>query len=81
MSTVNVSDQLFQRTFEVAVAQGKTVDEFVAETLQQAVGGAASPVVVIGQTMRNDLPVMMVGEGVPRIDPAKIREAIEEEGF
>ena len=76
MSTVNVSDKLFQRTFEVAVPQGKTVDEFVAETLQQAVGGAALPVVVIGYMMRNDLPVMVVGESVPRIDLAKVREAI-----
>lgn len=79
MSTVNVNDQLFQRTFEVAIAQGKSVDEFVAETLEHAVSGAVAPAVVVERTTRNRLPVMVVREGVPRIDPAKVREAIEEE--
>jgi hypothetical protein len=81
MSTVSVDDQLYQKTVEVAIAQGKTVDEFVQETLEQAVAQTASNSEIVRRSTRNDLPVMIVGDTVPPIDPAMVREAIEEPGF
>ena len=35
MSSLHVDDQLFQQTAAIAAQQGKTVDEFVRETLRQ----------------------------------------------
>jgi len=81
MSTVSVDDQLYRKTFEVAIAQGKTVDQFVQETLEQAVAQTASNSVGVRRSTRNDLPVMIVGDTAPPIDPAKVREAIEEQVF
>jgi hypothetical protein len=37
--------------------------------------------VVVTATFRNGLPVMIVSNGTPRIDPAKVRQCLEEEGF
>jgi len=81
MSTVSLDDQLYQKTVEVAIAQGKTVDEFVQETIEQAVAQTASNSEVVRRSTRNDLPVMIVGDTVSPIDPAKVRESIEEQGF
>jgi hypothetical protein len=76
MSTLTVDDELYKRASEVAAAQGKTVDEFVGETLRQVLS-----TVDIRRTIRNGLPVMVVGDDTPLIDPAKVRQCLEEEGF
>jgi hypothetical protein len=55
---------------------GKTVDEFVGEALRKALS-----MVGIRRTMRNGLPVMLVSDDIPPIDPAKVRQYLEEEGF
>ena len=81
MSTVNVDETLYLRTIEVAKSQGKTVDAFISETLQQAVGQATPPAGIVRQSTRNGLPVMLVNGTAAAIDPQKVRESIEEEGF
>jgi hypothetical protein len=76
MSTLIVDDELYQRASEVAAAQGKTVDEFVGETLRRVLS-----MVGVRRTVRNGLPVMVVSDDTPVIDPAKVRQCLEEEGF
>jgi hypothetical protein len=81
MSTVSLDDQLYRKTFEVAIAQGKTVDQFVQETLEQAVAQTAPKSLDVQRSTRNNLPVMILGNTASPIDPAKVRDAIEEHGF
>jgi hypothetical protein len=76
MSTLTVDDDLYQQASAAAAAQGKTVDEFVGEALRQALSRSG-----VRRTVRNGLPVMIVLDGTPVIDPAKIRQHLEEEGF
>jgi hypothetical protein len=76
MSTCTVDDELYQRAAEAAAAQGKTVDEFVGETLRKALS-----MVSVRRTVRNGLPVMVVSDDTPSIDPAKVGQCLEEEGF
>jgi hypothetical protein len=76
MSTLTVDDDLYQQASEAAAAQGKTVDEFVDEALRQALSRRG-----VRRTVRNGLPVMVIPDGTPVIDPAKIRQHLEEEGF
>jgi hypothetical protein len=76
MSTLTIDDELYQRATEAAVAQGKTVDEFVGEALRQALS-----MVGVRRTVRNGLPVMIVSDDTLHIDPAKVRQCLEEEGF
>jgi hypothetical protein len=81
MSILRLDDQLFQQTTVIAAAQGKTVDEFVSETLRQAVGPAVPHSGDVRRSVRNGLPVMLVNGAAPAIDPQKVRDLIEEEGF
>ena len=76
MSTLTVDDELYLRATEAAAAQGKTVDEFVGEALRKALA-----IIGIRRTVRNGLPVMVVSDDTPLIDPAKVRQCLEEEGF
>ena len=76
MSTLTVDDELYQRALEAAAAQGKTVDAFVDEALRQALA-----MVGVRRTVRNRLPVMVVSHETPAIDPAKVRQYLEEEGW
>jgi hypothetical protein len=76
MSTLPVDDQLFQRTIEVAASQGKSIEEFVDEALRKAVGGGCPQV-----KLRNGLPTMVVNGVAPAIDPRKVRQSLEEDGF
>ncbi len=76
MATVSVSSELFQQASSVAAAQGRTVEEFAEEALRNAVADMS-----VRQELRNGIPVMMVGKGVPPIEPSLIRQSIEEEGF
>ena len=76
MSTVTVDDALYQQAREAAAAQGKTVNEFVCEALRKALA-----MVGVRQIVRNGLPVMVVRNDTSVIDPAKIRQCLEEESF
>lgn len=76
MSTLTVDDELYQQASEAAAALGKTVDEFVGEALRRALA-----MVGVRQTIRNGLPVMIVSDDTPAINPAKVRQYLEEEGF
>ena len=76
MSTVSVDDTLYQQAREAAAAQGKTVHEFVGEAWRKALS-----MVGVRRTVRNGLPVMVVSNDTPRIDPAKVHQCLEEEGF
>jgi hypothetical protein len=76
MSTLTIDDELYQRAIEAAAAQGKTVDAFVNEALRKALS-----MVGVRRTIRNGLPVMLVSNDTPAIDPAKVRQCLEEEGF
>ena len=76
MSTVTVDDALYQQAQEAAAAQGETVNEFVGEALCKALF-----MVSVRRTVRNGLPVMVVSNDTPIIDPAEIRQYLEEEGF
>jgi hypothetical protein len=74
MATFTIDDELYQRATEAAAAQGKPVDEFVGEALRLALS-----IVNIRRTVRNGLPVMVVSDDMPIIDPAKVRQCIEED--
>jgi hypothetical protein len=76
MSTFTVDDELYQRVTEAAAAQGRTVDEFVGAALRKALS-----MVRVRRGVRSGLPVMIVSDDTPRIDPAKVRQCLEEEGF
>jgi hypothetical protein len=76
MSTFTIDDELYQRAAEAAAAQGKTANEFFGEALRKALS-----LVGIWRTIRNGLPVMVVSDDTPPIDPAKVRRCLEEEGF
>jgi hypothetical protein len=37
--------------------------------------------VSVRRTVRNGLPVMVVGDNIILVDPVKVRQCLEEEGF
>jgi hypothetical protein len=76
MPSLKVNAELYQQAAEAAAAQGKSVDKFVDEALRQAISRAG-----VRRTVRNGLPVMVVSDNLPAIDPAKVRHCLEEEGF
>jgi hypothetical protein len=77
MSTFTINDELYQQATEAAAAQGKTVEAFVGEALRKAL----AMVGVRRTVLRNGLPVMVVSDDIPAIDPAKVRQCLEEESF
>jgi hypothetical protein len=76
MPSLTINAELYQQATEVAAAQGKSVDQFVDEALRQALSRAG-----LRRTVRNGLPVMVVSGDIVAIDPAKVRQCLEEEGF
>ena len=77
MTTLTIDDELGHLANRAAAAQGKTLDEFVDETLRQALWKPPG----IRRTVRSGIPVMLVSEDTPAVDPKKIRRCLEEEGF
>lgn len=75
MTTLSLDNDLFQRTSEAAAAHGKSVDEFVGDALRKALSETR-----VLRSERNGLPVMLVTEDTPLIDPTAVRRSIEEEG-
>lgn len=76
MSSLQVDDQLYQQTMEVALAQGKSIDEFAEAALREALVRVAPPTKI-----RNGLLVFDVACVAPTIEPETVRHWIEEEGF
>ena len=76
MPSLTVDAELYQQATEAAAAQGKSVDKFVDEALRQALSRVG-----VRRTVRNGLPVMVVRGDIPAIDPAKVRQCLEEGGF
>ena len=76
MPSLTVDAELYQQVTEAAAAQGKSVEKFVDEVLRQALSRVG-----VRRTVRNGLPVMVVSGNIPAIDPAKVRQCLEEEGF
>jgi hypothetical protein len=75
MTTVMIDDELGKKARQAAAAQGKSLDQFVNETLQVAIDQPAARL-----EFRNGLPVVHVPFAKP-IDPLVVRNLIEEEGF
>jgi hypothetical protein len=75
VTTLMIDDELGQRAKRTAAAQGKTLDEFVREVLQQALNGEK-----LTRTVRNGLPVVQSQSATP-IDPLAVKRKLEEEGF
>jgi hypothetical protein len=76
MTAIAIPDELGREIAAAAVAQGQTPEEFVNEILSRAVRGGEFVL-----STRNGIPVMVAPPGTRPIDPAMIREALEEEGF
>ncbi len=76
MPRLTVDAELYQQAKEAAAAQGKTGDRIVDEALRQALSRVG-----VRRTVRNGLPVMVVSSDIPAIDPATVRQCLEEEGF
>jgi len=75
VTTLMIDDELGQQAKRTAAAQGKTLDEFVREVLQQALHGEK-----LTRCVRNGLPVMQSQSATP-IDPLVVKRVLEEEGF
>lgn len=75
MTTLMIDDDLRRQAEQTAAAQGKSLDQFVREVLEQAV---AAPTVRL--KTRSGLPVIDVSPAVP-IDPQVVQNALAEEGF
>jgi hypothetical protein len=76
MPNLTVDAELYQQATEAAAAQGKSVDKFVDEALRQALSRVG-----VRRTVRNGLPVMVVSGDIAAIDPVKVHQCLEEEGF
>jgi len=75
MIPFTLSENLFQQASDAAQSQGLTVDEFVAQTLSNAL--AKQP---LETQVRNGIPIFKVGSSVPTIDLVEVGKALHEEG-
>jgi plasmid stability protein len=75
MTTLTIDDELGRQARRMAAAQGKSLDEFVRDALQRAVGTAA-----VNVKERNGLPVIDVSPPMA-IDPHCVQNALQEDGF
>jgi hypothetical protein len=75
MTTLMIDGELERLAKQVAAENGKTLQEFVSDVLRKAVGSRT-----IVRKERNGIPVVEMCPSTT-IDPAHVRQAIEEEGF
>lgn len=75
MTTLTIDDELSRQAQQAAAAQGKSLDQFVREVLEQAV---ATPGVRL--KTRSGLPVIDVTPAIP-IDPQAVQRVLAEDGF
>lgn len=73
MPNITIDAALYQQATAAAAAQGTSVEKFVDEALRQALSRVG-----VRRTVRNGLPVMVVSGDIPAIDPAKVRQCLEE---
>lgn len=76
MVTLTLDNELYRRASEAAAAQGKTIDEFVGEAVGHALSAGG-----VRRIARSGLPVMVVDQRIPKMNPAKVRQSLEEDGF
>jgi hypothetical protein len=74
---LTLDDDLYRAAAAAAEARGISFSDFVADAIELAVASAVGA----RRTTRNGVPVIVVPGGTPMIDPAKVRHAIEENGF
>lgn len=77
VATLTINEELARLLTEAARARGKTPEQFADEALRRVIfenGG-------VRRTMRNGVPVVLVANEQPVIDPERIRRYLEEEGF
>ena len=74
-----LDDELYRAACSEAQTRGKSLSDFVADVLRRAVAGPAST--SVRQIARNGVPVIVVPQGTPAINPSTVRQAIEEDGF
>ncbi len=77
MTTLTIDEELGRLLGEAANARGKTLEQFAGEALRRAISENGG----ICRTIRNGIPVMLVGDKRAAIDPEKIRRSLEEEGL
>lgn len=77
MTTLTIDEELGRLLGQAANARGKTLEQFAGEALRRAISENGG----VRRTMRNGIPVMLVGDGQAVIDPEKIRRCLEEEGL
>jgi hypothetical protein len=75
MTTLMIDDDLGKKAKKLAAVQGKTLDQFVSDLLQGAIGATK-----VCRDDRAGVPVLAL-DPPKDIDPRVIRNAIEEEGF
>jgi len=77
VTTLTIDEELGRLLAQAANARGKTLEQFAGEALRRAISENGG----VRRTMRNGIPVMLVGDGQAVIDPEKIRRCLEEEGL
>jgi len=77
VTTLTIDEELGRSLGQAANARGKTLEQFAGEALRRAISENGG----VRRTMRNGIPVMLVGDGQAVIDPEKIRRCLEEEGL
>lgn len=77
VTTLIIDEDLARLLAEAASAHGKTPEQFADEALRRAIAENGG----VRRTMRNGIPVMLVGAEQALIDPDKIRRCLEEEGL
>lgn len=81
MSAVDLDESLYRRTIEIAQSRGQLVDEFVSETLRQAVGAAHTSPAAYQRATKNGIDDLIVNGATPSLDDREARRMIEEQGF
>jgi len=78
VTTLTIDEELGRLLGQAANARGKTLEQFAGEALRRAISENGG----VRRTMRNGIPVMLVGDEQAVTDPEKkIRRCLEEEGL
>ncbi len=72
-----LDDDLYRAACAEAEARGKSLSDLVSDVLRRALPTTNG----LHQITRNGIPVIVVPPGTPAINPAAVRQAIEEDGF
>jgi hypothetical protein len=75
--TLTLDDHLYDLARRAAASEGKTLEQYLGDLVRRAVRAQDSPRV----QAESGLPVMVVPEGTPLIDPRRVKQAVEEGEF